>query len=149
MGGKINSTRTGDNDERKKVNYWPARSSLYHDSITAVIVRDSGWYHHQIITRSPSFPRAVTGLPPPAGTSQSMLTGCDPGDSNAGLCLTCREMTVGATGGGGPRACQQEGGGGVADHGVEIKVGVGRGGERSLPVGSHACSQTRGPESGS
>ena len=35
VGGKINSTRTGDNDERKKVNYWLAESSLYHDSIVA------------------------------------------------------------------------------------------------------------------
>ena len=56
-----------------------------------------------------------------------MLTGWDPGDCNAGLCLTCREVTVGAAGGGGPGACEEEGGGGVADHGVEIKVGVGRG----------------------
>ena len=119
----------GDNDERKKVNYWPAGSSLYHDSIAAVIVRDSGWYHHQIITQRTSFPRAVPGLPP-AGTSQSMLTGRtweDPGDSNAVVCLTCRKVTVGAAGGGGPGACEEEGGGGVADHRVEIKVGVGRG----------------------
>ena len=63
--------------------------------------------------------------------------------------LTCREVTVGAAGGGGPGAGEEEGGGGVADHRVEIKVGVGGGGESSLPVGSHACSQTRGPEPGS
>ena len=36
-------------------------------------------------------------------------------------------MTVGAAGGGGPGAREEEGGGGVADHCVEIKVGV-RGG---------------------
>ena len=59
-----------------------------------------------------------------------MLTGwtwADPGDCNAVVCLTCRKMTVGAAGGGGPGACEEEGGGGVADHRVEIKVGVGRG----------------------
>ena len=55
-------------------------------------------------------------------------------------------MAIGARGAGGPGACEQEGGGGVADHRVEIKVGVGGGGESSFPVGSHACSQTRGPE---
>ena len=44
-----------------------------------------------------------------------------------GFFLTCRKMTVGAAGGGGPGACEEEGGWGVADHRVEIKVGVGRG----------------------
>ena len=58
----------GDNDERKKVNYWRAGSSLYHDSIAAVIVRDSGWYHHWIITPPPP----ATPFPV-EGTTQSMF----------------------------------------------------------------------------
>ena len=58
-------------------------------------------------------------------------------------------MSVGSAGGGAPAAGEQEGGGGVADHGVEIKVRVRGGGEGSLPVGSHACSQARRPEPGS
>ena len=53
-----------------------------------------------------------------------MLTG---ETATPGICLTCREVTVGAAGGGGPGAREEEGGGGVADHCVEIKVGV-RGG---------------------
>ena len=61
---------------------------------------------------------------PRAATSQSMLTG---ETATPGICLTCREVTVGAAGGGGPGAREEEGGGGVADHCVEIKVGV-RGG---------------------
>ena len=58
-------------------------------------------------------------------------------------------MTVGPAGGGGPGPGEEEGGGRVADHCVEIKVGVGRGRQSPLSVGPHACSQTRGPESGS
>lgn len=75
-----------------------------------------------------------------------MLTG---ETATPGICLTCREVTVGAAGGGGPGAREEEGGGGVADHCVEIKVGVRGGWQRSLSVGSHACSQTRRAEPGS
>ena len=58
-------------------------------------------------------------------------------------------MAIGARGAGGPGACEQEGGGGVADHGPQVQVRVGRGAQCSLPVSSlpHTCSEARATES--
>ena len=50
--------------------------------------------------------------------------------------VTCRQVSVGSAGGGAPAAGEQEGGGRVADHGVQVQVHrVRRRRQRPLAVG--------------
>ena len=55
------------------------------------------------------------------------------------MTVTCRQVSIGATGRGAARAGEEEGGGGEPDHEVEVRVGGRRQGPLSVrPV--QACS---------